>query len=151
LIAVAISVPFVSSLWITLEQVKGRFKTDIDPFLIEPDDARQASNYVNRHALSNDVVIASPGLAWLLNANVADFQMSIAFNGQATPHLPADLPHDRWAFDPDYQRARFIVIDNLWRNWAVPNVSGVAEMLKQVESWRLVFTSGEVAIYENPR
>ena len=151
LIAVAIIVPFVSSLWITVEQVKGRFKTDIDPFLIEPGDARQAADYVNHHTLSNDVVIASPGLAWLLNANAADFQMSIAFTGQATPHLPADLPHDRWAFDPDYQRARFVVLDNLWRNWAVLNVGGVAEMLKQVESWRLVFTSGEVAVYENPR
>ncbi len=150
LVAVAMVMPFAASTVQVIDHVNGQFTTDIDSFLISPIDARQAADYINHQTLSNDVVVASPAIAWLIDANAADFQMSIAFNGQATPHLPADLPRDRFAFDPDYHRARFVVVDNLWRNWAVPNVSGVAEMLKQVATWPLMFKSGEIAVYENP-
>lgn len=150
-LAVVILVPFAASTAWTIDQMNRRFKTDIGPFLIDPDDARQAAGYVNQHTQHGDLVIASPGVAWLIEANVADFQMSIAYHGHATPHLPADLPHDRFAFDPDYGHARFVVVDNLWHNWAVPNVSGVAEMLNQIATWPLRFKSGEITVYENPR
>jgi hypothetical protein len=96
------------------------------------------------------VVIASPGLAWSLRANVADFQMSIAFTGQRTPHLPADVPRERFAFNPDYTQARFVVVDNLWRNWAVFTVPGVPQMLERVQTWPLMFQSGEIEVYCNP-
>jgi hypothetical protein len=43
-----------------------------------------------------------------------------------------------------------VIVDNLWRNWAVPNVPGVFEVLREVEAWPLVLRSGEIAIYQNP-
>jgi uncharacterized membrane protein len=154
--SLVVSASLMAAMLVTLSttrligQIHAHWTTDIDSFLIEPDAARAAASFVNTHTREGDLVIASPAVAWLLNANVADFQMSIAVTARATPHLPADLPSDRWAFDPAYQRARFIVVDNLWRNWAAPNVPGVAEMLKQVEAWSLVFKSGEVAVYQRP-
>jgi hypothetical protein len=150
LMAVAIVIPFANSLWLTIDQVDGQFKTAIDSFLIDPFDAQQAADYVNQRTQHADVVVASPGVAWLIDAHVADFQMSIAFNGEATPHLPADLPRDRFAFDPDYHRARFVVVDNLWRNWGIPNVNGVEAILTDVEEWPLVFKAGEIEVYRNP-
>jgi hypothetical protein len=86
----------------------------------------------------------------MLQANTADMQMPIAYRGQATPHLPGHLPAERWAFDPSIGRARFVIVDNLWRNWAMPNVPGVSEMLHEIEAWPIVLRSDEVVIYQNP-
>ncbi len=133
-----------------LQQVMTRFRTDIDPFLIDASSAQQAAAFVNERVTSADLVIASPAIAWQIRSDVADFQMSIAYGGQATPHLPANVPADRWVFDPDYRRARFVIIDNLWRNWAMPNVPGVTTLLREIEAWRAVFHSGEITVYQNP-
>jgi hypothetical protein len=133
-----------------IDQVRNGFHTDIDAFLLNPVDAVQAAQYINHQVQMDEVVIAAPTLAWALNANAADMQMPLAYAGHATPHLPADVPADRWAFSPAYQPARFIVVDNLVRNWAAPNVAGVGKMLHVVEMWPVVFRSGEVVVYKNP-
>ena len=148
-IAAVFTVLMFSSTLSLVTQIHDGFHTDIDPFLLNPADAVRVAEYVNANAAADDVVIASPGVAWLIDARAADMQMSIANRGTATPHLPANLPTDRWSFDPDYQAARFVVIDNLWRNWAVPNVPGVAEMMREVETWPLVLRSGEIVVYQN--
>ena len=134
-------------LWL---QTTTHFRTDIDSFLIDPVMAQSAIEFVNGRVRADEVVIASPTLAWQIQSNVADFQMPLAYHGQATPHLPADVPRDRWAFDPSWERARFIIVDNLWRNWAVPNVPGMSDMLQAIEAWPIVFRSGEVVVYQNP-
>ncbi len=145
-----ISWPFVASSLALFDQVRAGFKTSIDPFLVNSTDAERVVNYLNVRTGATDLVIASPALAWALDAQVADMQMPIAYSGQATPHLPADVPADRWAFKPDDHRARYVVVDNLWRNWAAPNVPGVVEMLTEVEKWPLVFKAGEIEVYQNP-
>ena len=118
--------------------------------IINPGDARRVAEFVNSQVVPSDVVIASPGVAWLFQAHTADFQMSVAANGQETPHLPANLPASRFVFNPDYKQAHFVVVDNLWRNWAVWNIVGVPDMLRQMQSWSLVFKSGEIEVYCNP-
>jgi len=133
------------------DQVTTRFQTDIDPFLIEATSAQEVAAFVNARVKNDELVIASPAIAWQIQSDVADFQMSIAYGGQATPHLPANLPTERWAFNPQYQRARFVIVDNLWRNWAVPNVPGVREMLIDVETWPLALKTGQIRVYANPR
>lgn len=134
-----------------LHQVNTQFRSDIEPFLIDAPVARQAAAFVNAQVSATDRVIASPAVAWQIQAAVADFQMPVAFGGQATPHLPATVPADRWVFEPRYQTARFVIVDNLWRNWAVPNVPGVRDMLREVETWPRVFEAGNVTVYQQPR
>ncbi len=75
--------------------------------------------------------------------------MSIAYEGQATPHLPANIPGDRFVYPAHYQQARYAVVDNYWRNWGVTNVAGLADMMAEIERWPLVFESGEIAVYRN--
>ena len=133
-----------------IRQVRAGFHTGIDEFLLDPQAALAAAEFVNQRAATVDVVIASPTLAWLLRTNAADMQMPIAYRGQATPHLPGDIPADRWAFDPSVTQARYVIVDNLWRNWAAPNVSGVGETLQTLETWPLVGRFGEIEIYQNP-
>ncbi len=129
----------------------GSIRTEIDPFLLSPADARAAATFVNAHAAPDDVAIASPALAWQLTLRVADFQMPVAFDEQHTPHLPANVPPERWAFDPRYETARWIIVDNLWRGWGAANVPGLAAQIAEVESsWPCRFRSGEIVIYENP-
>jgi len=133
-----------------VEQVRAGFNTNIDGFLLDPIGAQEAAAFVNQHAASSDLVIASPTLAWMLQAKTADMQMPIAYRGQATPHLPANVPRERWAFDPSVVLARFVIVDNLWRNWAMPNVPGAADMLQEIATWPIVFRSGEITVYQNP-
>lgn len=76
--------------------------------------------------------------------------MAVAATGLNTPHLPGDLPRDRWAYDPRLNEALYVVVDNLWRNWAISDVPGVAEMLQTVQGWEAVFQSGEIVVYRNP-
>ena len=57
---------------------------------------------------------------------------------------------DRFAFNPDYTRARFVIVDNLWRNWGAVHVPLALAMLHDVETWPLAFEAGAIQVYSNP-
>ncbi len=145
-----VAAPFLTSVILTVDRVRGNFGTVIDAFLIDPEDAQRVAEFVNEQTYAGDVVIASPAVAWLFQANAADFQMAVAATGRATAHLPADIPADRFAFDPRITQARFVVVDNLWRNWGAVHMPEVDTLMRQVETWPLVFAAGELAVYRNP-
>jgi hypothetical protein len=145
-----VAMPFAASMESTLCQVYGGFTTPIDPFLIDPGHAWLAAEFVNRHTAPDDVVIASPTLSWLIEASVADVQMATVAAGYPAPDLPTDIPADRFAFAPDYRQARFVIVDNLWHNWAVWNVPGAPDMLSEVQKWPQTFEAGKIKVYENP-
>src|SRR5690606_23885008 len=120
-------------------------------FLLDPDAAQQAADYVNTHSEVADSIIASPAIAWMFEANSADFQMAIAATGVGMPHLPNHIPADRWAFDPRYEQVRYVVIDNLWRNWGAVHIPAVAAMMEAVmDGWALVFEADGIQVYERP-
>ncbi len=50
-------------------------------------------------------------------------------------------------------RARaFVIVDNLWHNWAALNIPPLLPMLDDIEThWTLVFESGQIRVYENPK
>ncbi len=151
LIAALLGTPFITLLSRTAQQVDNFYPTTIDPFLLNPADAKQVADYVNANTRETDTIIASPAIGWLFNAQVADFQMAVAVDGQTTPHLPANIPSERWAFDPRYEQARYVIIDNLWRNWGVLHNPPVEAMVARVEAdWLLVFESGLIQVYEKP-
>jgi 4-amino-4-deoxy-L-arabinose transferase-like glycosyltransferase len=143
--------PFLTTFTLLNAQVRSHYQTAIDPFLLSPDDARRAADYVNTHSRPADLVIASPPMGWQFRAQTADFQMAVAYTGDDTPHLPGTLPHSRFAFDPTYTHAHFVVVDNLWRNWGAVHIPGALAMLRAVETgWPRVFESGAVQVYRNP-
>jgi len=142
--------PLWAGLLGTLSAVREGFITPIDPFLINANDAQEAADFVNAHTNTNDVVIASPVVAWLLKAQAADFQMAIAVTGQVTPHLPGNISANRFAFDPRFDRAHYVVVDNLWRNWGVIHVPSLDSLMDGLNNWEVVFTVGEIVVYQNP-
>ena len=146
---VLIGTPLATTVYLTVKNVQMTYPTAIDPFLLDPDAARQVADYVNAHREADDRIIASPTIAWMFDAHSADFQMAIAATGVATPHLPGNIPADRWAFDPRYEQARYVVIDSLWRNWGAVHIPAVADMMADVTTrWSLAFEAGDIVVYE---
>ena len=117
--AILVGVPLGVSTWGLMGQVEGGMQTAVSRFLLNPDDVRKTADFLNQRLAPNDVVIASPGVAWLIEGKTADFQMAIAAEGGQVPHLPHTLPANRFRFDPRFEKARYVGVDNLWRHWAV--------------------------------
>jgi 4-amino-4-deoxy-L-arabinose transferase-like glycosyltransferase len=143
--------PLILSTGFLVAQVQSRLPTVMDELLIDPAAARAVADFINGETGDSDLVIASPGWTWLLHAHAADFQQAVAAAGRATPHFPGDIPPDRFAFDARVTQAKFVAIDNIWRNWAVSRIPEVAEMMRQVEQWPLVMQAGDIEVYRNPQ
>ena len=144
-----VGIPLADSVNQTLHDVNNGYITEIDGFLINPDHARVVADFINANTIETDVVIASAGMGWLFHANTADFQMVVAYDGVEVVHLPGDMPQSRFAFDPRYESARFVVIDDLWRMWGAVHIPGVAAMMQDVEAnWSLVLQQGTIWVYK---
>lgn len=142
--------PFLISTMTTVIGINGHLSTPIDFLLVDPDDAHAAAEYVNTRAGPQDLVIASPAVAWLIDSPVADFQLALAAEGKETLHLPTNIPVDRLQYDPTFAQARYVIVDGIWRNWAEPVMPSVAEMLDELGAWQLLFERHSMAVFGNP-
>jgi hypothetical protein len=116
-----------------------------------PESATDATSYVNDHTSTNDVVLASPSIAWQIQANAADFQMAVLATGVDSYHMPGDIPASRFRFDPSLANASYVVLDPLWRGWASEAMPEVAAMVLTIESeWILEQSFGEFDVFRNP-
>ena len=111
-------------------------------------NARLAAAFVNERAAADDLVIASPALAWLIEANVTDYQISLAFDGLESRHFPTDIPRDRFLFDVSIRNARYVIVDRTIDNWAATNVPDIATILERTTQRPPVAQYGEFRIYE---
>jgi hypothetical protein len=136
----------------------GTFTTRQDAILGSPTDAQAAASYVFSHAHNGDLILASPEVAWIFDSpskapttEGADILQTLAENGQSAAFYPAGIPSWRWTYSVSMSRARYVIVDNLIRQLAMPGqMPGLARLLKQAESWHLVFSSGQYAVYEQP-
>jgi hypothetical protein len=125
------------------------WNTDLEPIMVNPYDAKKAMEFINHNVTNEDLVIASPALAWIVMAKKIDFQISLAYLRKSTMHLPGDIPYDRFTFNSDYKEAKYVIIDNIWTNWAIINNSYLQSMVKDIKKWPLVWNSGQIYIYQN--
>jgi hypothetical protein len=146
-----IGTPFLVTLQLDFDHVQHGFPTSIDPFLINPAEARQVAAFINTHAQADDLVIVTPAMSWLLKTRTADIQMSVAATSQGTAHYPPNIPLDRWLFDPRIDHARYVVLDNFWRSWGTANITGLDSLIAQIERWPQIFKAGSLIVYENPK
>ncbi len=115
-----------------------------------PSDAREITDWVNARTGAQDVVLASPTIAWLLNAKTADFQQALAYEGNATDNYGKGLPRARFLFDASFKNADYVILDRLWRGWALQRMPALENFMRTVESWERVRTQGEFDVYQNP-
>ena len=122
------------------------------PFLVDGEAVRAVVEYIHEEAIAGDLVITSPPVGWLIDPaiSVADFQQSAIDDGRDAVHLPGTLATDRFAFETDYRQARFVVVDNLWRNWGAVHIPQVAEMVHELKTWDVVFEAGLITVYTQP-
>jgi 4-amino-4-deoxy-L-arabinose transferase-like glycosyltransferase len=134
------------------------FVTRQDTILGSPADAQAVASYVFSHAHNGDLILASPEVAWIFDSpnrapttEGADILQTLAENGQGAAFYPAGIPSWRWTYSVSLPRARYVIVDNLIRQLAKPGqMPAMASLLTQVESWHLVYTSGQYAVYEQP-
>jgi 4-amino-4-deoxy-L-arabinose transferase-like glycosyltransferase len=143
--------PFVSMVYEGVFLNYNLFTVRLGATLADPGAAREVAGYVNARTSADDVVLCSPTIAWLFDADAADFQMAVAATGRATQHFPADIPASRFRFDPRLENATYVIVDPLWRGWASAQMPDVATMVEEVEAdWVLETTIGHFEVYRNP-
>jgi len=113
-------------------------------------DAESTIAYINRHVAPDDVVLAPPHVAWMVDAQVADFQQAVAYIGGETQNYPRDVDRSRFLFDCSVQNARYAVVWDGWREWTAEAMPDVGMILQVVESWPVVFERGEWHVFANP-
>ncbi len=146
---VVISPILVSTLELVVN-VRNKFNPENDWAYLPVEQARRAAAFVNRSVKPDELVVASPALAWALEAQATDFQQSLAYRGEPSVDYPPEVPRDRFEFEADYERARMAVVDPIWREWGAVHLGGVQEMLRFIESWPVVWEEGEIRVYQNP-
>jgi len=128
--------------------IDNNFATELEPVLADASEARQVVAYINENANADDLIIASPSIAWSLNANATDWHISLAYLGLSTQYFPNDIPHDRFRFNPSYQYARYIVIDPVWMNWGEYRLEDLEIVRHFAEHYPVVYNSRQFTVYE---
>ncbi len=142
--------PLIVSAFRVVTEVRGDFKPENGWAYLPVEPGQRAAAFVNGSVGSQELVLASPALAWALDGRVTDFQQSLAYRGEASVDYPPDVPHDRFEFEADYGRAGLAVVDPIWREWGAVHLGGVAEMLRRIELWPVVWEEGEIRVHQNP-
>ncbi|MBI4790105.1 MAG: glycosyltransferase family 39 protein [Chloroflexi bacterium] len=125
--------------------------TRLDALLAtKPHDAIAVTDFVNTHAQSTDVVLASPTIAWRIQARAADFEQMLAFEGVATENYGAGLPRARFVFQASLENATYVIVDNLWRGWGSQRMPALRDYIRTIETWPRVLQRGEYSVYRNP-
>ena len=159
LVSLVVFLLIVSPLGIAVaSDLAGTIPTRQDSILATPGDAQSASRYVLTHAHAGDLTLASPALAWRFDhpgdaptLQGADILQSVAFDGNAVAFYPAHIPATRWEYGVSLSSARFVIVDELVRQLAVPGESdALIPILKQVQQWPTVYVAGQYTVYERP-
>jgi hypothetical protein len=159
LVAVAIVAPVGIALATDVVGVNGSLTTRQDAILGNPRDASAVAAYIQAHAHGGDLVLASPEIAWMFDqpehmpakTRGADVLQTVASSGAAASFYPRLMPASRFTFDVHLTSARYVVVDNLVRRLAQPDeVDGLVPLLRTVQSWPAVFSSGQYTVYERP-
>jgi len=120
-------------------------------FFVPAADAQAAVHYINQQITPDDLVIASPALAWAIKGRVTDFQLCRAFIHQPTPHFPANIPPERFAYDLQYTHAKYALIDPIWQAWGAKDLPTLRQITNEIQTrWHLEYQAGTIAIYRNP-
>ncbi|MCL4253931.1 MAG: glycosyltransferase family 39 protein [Anaerolineae bacterium] len=139
----------------TTNGINTRIQTAIDPFLVDSADGEAVIRYFQSQNTEDILILASPSIGWALeiatSANVADWQMHVAYIGYDAIHLPHNVPAERYAFIPTLDHADYVVIDAIWRNWGNVHVPQAVVLYNTiVTEWELVYHAGTLEVYARP-
>lgn len=123
----------------------------IDKVLVNPEDALIVTEYVNQHVKPQDIVIASPHIAWRIKAKAADFEQLLAYHGLPSVNYSKGIPKERFTFAPSLENAKFVIVDPMLENWAIDSMPDLNDYYATVTgSWKLILKQGKIRLYLNP-
>lgn len=132
-------------------QVNQKLRTSFDHLLIDMEEFNQLRNYLSKTIRETETVIASPAIAWAINANATDYQISIAVNREPTIHFPNGIPKDRMRFASDMDVADYVIIDPILQSWENNHIPNIEDWVEQIETgWIPVFQTKSIVVYRNP-
>jgi hypothetical protein len=149
IISIFLAPILIFSLYKTLGELNGELNTPMNSFMVNYSEAKLASEYVNNRVNSENLVIASPAVAWMINSNHVDFQISNSYIGFPSIHLPNNIPLDRFQFNSDYRIAKYIIVDNLWTDYAIHNNIYIRAMYEEIINWPIVWSGEKIKVYKN--
>jgi len=149
LLSIFIAPTLIFSLYQQNQNLKVKLTTPMDSYLVDYFDAKAAAEYVNGHVNTKDLVIASPATAWMIKSNRADFQIPIVYDGNPSIHLPTNIPSDRFSYDSDYHSAKFIIVDNIWTDYAIHDNYFILKMYEEINNWPIVWSDGQLRVHLN--
>jgi hypothetical protein len=114
-------------------------------------DVEEAAKWINIHTKPDDFVVANMNLAWLLHAKSTHLLQVAAWHGYKTHGFENGISHDRFIFDADISRAKYVALGDIDFRWTIGEY-GVKEVLSELEihHWTRVWYSETYIIYENP-
>ena len=107
------------------------------------------ADFVNSRVDKDDVVLTDSHLSRMINCKTSVLIQSAAFEGRPIAYMPSDLSGDRFLFNCSHKNAKFIVMVNGTREWAM-NQTALVEMMNEIQNW----STNEInayLIYRNPR
>ena len=149
LLSIFIAPTLIFSLHQTIQDLINEFPTPMSSFMVDYSEAKVAAEFVNHQVNSDDLVVASPAIAWMIETNRVDFQIPIIYEGNPSIHLPANIPADRFSYNSDYRSAKFVIVDNIWTDYAIHDNIYIREMFEDIEKWPLVWFGDQVRVYMN--
>lgn len=140
-----LAIPFGRPFLDDFNSVFTGFHSELDIVCAQsPNDAYAVTNYVNSQTNSDDFVIASTQISWLLHCNHTDIEQAIAITHAPVPFYPTNMADSRFMFNCSYQNAKFLVADNLSKLWYIPTLNFIQA------NWTSVYSIGEYTVYLNP-
>ena len=151
-----ISVPLGLTVYNDFSSVFSEFHMADDVYRTQSSsDAYKVADYLNSHTNSNDFVIVSKQISWLINCNVTAIDQAAAFNqtdelGITRPSAVDGYTADRFIFNCSYQNAKFLVIDSMVLNWYYPQAFFKNTLYNVQTNWIQVYQLGEYSVFLNP-
>ena len=118
--------------------------------ITDVDHVERVAEYVNRHTVPDDVVLAPPHAAWMIESRAADFQQAVAYMGGETQNYPKQMDTGRFLFDCSVENARYALLFDSWREWAGEKMPDVETAFQIIEAWPVVYQKGDWRVYANP-
>ncbi len=150
-VALLLAVPIGAVLHDDFNAVNSGFNSGLEPLCTQSaDNAYQVAEYVNSQTSSNDFVLVSPQIAWLMKSNATTLTQAVAINNLATAYFPGDMESESFVYNCSYTNAKFLVSDHFSEIWTFKQ-SNVAEIASNILSnWTRVYEVGEYQVYLNP-
>ena len=116
---------------------------------IEDIDARyKVADFVNERVVGDDVVLTDSHLSRMINSKTSVLIQAAAFKEESIAYMPSDLSKDRFLFNCSHRNAKFIVMVNGTREWAM-NHTALVKIMNEIQNW----STNEInnyLIYRNP-